>query len=546
MSSFTAHLCAILLASSALAQTPATQKRLEALRQGYEGAVARHAGTAFTTSVKELNMKYLSALDRFITSATQAGRLDEAITLRDEKKRINEGMPLPETDADAPETLRPLRTTYRQQLAAFTATRDNSAAPVKKRYLEELDRLQADCAKAGLLDDAIAVRAAREQLSGNETTEQATISNGPVTDSLKKASKVKTDPNRTRLLLEWCVREKVRVRLIEGGKMINYDRITELPKKEAKVLQIINHSFSGGLDFAQPTEAFPWQLLAEGAPEIERLEIWSLAPLGAADVKAISQLSRLQHLLIKAPDSSDEVFLSMPIMPLVSQFDFKSGGPNAEATVRFLLSRFPNLNNFSTAVGFKDSETGKALGALPHLGTLHMSNAGVDGGFFTALGAASRLSRLMIFSADPGAATSSLASIKSLEGLILHCPTSAPDLFETFTLLPKLRWVTVSLAGRTHQELQKLTRLKQLETIRLRDIPDDSAPYFEALLEARGLRRLSLSGPGVRDDVVSKLKGLKRLEELSVENSAVGRDTLNNLVKAMPKLKIVASVGPWN
>jgi len=46
--------------------------------------------------------------------------------------------------------------------------------------------------------------------------------------------------------------------------------------------------------------------------------------------------------------------------------------------------------------------------------------------------------------------------------------------------------------------------------------------------------------------VVSKLKGLKRLEELSVENSAVGRDTLNNLVKAMPKLKIVASVGPWN
>jgi hypothetical protein len=119
---FALHLFAFLLVISATAQTTPTS--LAILQASYEKAVAEKATAPYLTAAAELNQKYSTALDRLTASATQAGDLDTALALRDEKKRLAAAAPLPADDFAAPETLKTLRLTYRSALANLELSRD--------------------------------------------------------------------------------------------------------------------------------------------------------------------------------------------------------------------------------------------------------------------------------------------------------------------------------------------------------------------------------------------------------------------------------------
>ncbi|MBE2282882.1 MAG: SUMF1/EgtB/PvdO family nonheme iron enzyme [Prosthecobacter sp.] len=156
------------------AATPASalDQRLAALDSSFQSAVERDANTAFKASMAALDKLYLSALDRALAAASQGGKLEEALALREEKQRIekNEGVPS-EVDESTlapgkvPDTLKTLRKTYRSTTAQHEATKAKAMQPLYDKYDQALAAVQTELTQAQKLDDAMRVKTVREQIA---------------------------------------------------------------------------------------------------------------------------------------------------------------------------------------------------------------------------------------------------------------------------------------------------------------------------------------------------------------------------------------------
>lgn len=146
--------------------TPAQSNdlRLVQLEEAYAAAIEREIPLpAHLEAIKSLDTKYAAALDRALEAATKAGNLDAALALQNEKKRLQDETPLPEEDRDAPEVLKPLRSTYRSALSQLNAQREQRLQPLREKFLQALDAYQAELTRAKNLDGALEVRKRREQ-----------------------------------------------------------------------------------------------------------------------------------------------------------------------------------------------------------------------------------------------------------------------------------------------------------------------------------------------------------------------------------------------
>lgn len=112
--------------------------------------------------VTELDASYLAAIEKSLQTETRAGRLEEAIALRNEIARVKSKAPLPADDSDTKPSLIKLRATYREELAKLLTARAQAAAPLVAKFEEVLASLQSTLTKAGKLDDAAAVKSYRE------------------------------------------------------------------------------------------------------------------------------------------------------------------------------------------------------------------------------------------------------------------------------------------------------------------------------------------------------------------------------------------------
>lgn len=124
----------------------------------YEQLVER----VFKDNERELDLKYYQALDRILDLAVKAARLEEAIAIREEKKRIDEATGVPTVDSPTdPESLKQVRATYRIQRQKLEAERDLTAGPVFANHDENLAAYQTLLTTEGKLDDALKVKEAR-------------------------------------------------------------------------------------------------------------------------------------------------------------------------------------------------------------------------------------------------------------------------------------------------------------------------------------------------------------------------------------------------
>jgi hypothetical protein len=115
-------------------------------------------GANHTVAVADLDGKYSDALERTMLESTKAGRLEEALALKDEIQRIENKVELPQTDEGAPPILSKLRDTYRKQSAKLVTDRDKATGPLIQRFGAALAALQSDLASAGKLEEALAVK----------------------------------------------------------------------------------------------------------------------------------------------------------------------------------------------------------------------------------------------------------------------------------------------------------------------------------------------------------------------------------------------------
>jgi hypothetical protein len=89
-------------ASAATKLTQSSDPRIQQLQEAYTAAIARDITPAHLEAVQSLDTQYTAALDRALEAVTQAGKLEDALALRTEKKRVEDHAPLPAADAPSP------------------------------------------------------------------------------------------------------------------------------------------------------------------------------------------------------------------------------------------------------------------------------------------------------------------------------------------------------------------------------------------------------------------------------------------------------------
>ncbi len=143
--------------------TPATvDRQLAALDAEFAVAYENRIGKEFRLRTQDLDLKYSLALKRALDAATQAGQLDEALAIREERKRFDERSLVPAADGPAdPAPVTQLRSTYRAQLLKIDAERERAAAPLYAEHDAKMEAYQSQLTKEGKLDDALKVKAAR-------------------------------------------------------------------------------------------------------------------------------------------------------------------------------------------------------------------------------------------------------------------------------------------------------------------------------------------------------------------------------------------------
>lgn len=387
---------AFLIATGTHAELPPDSpvlKRLGELKSAFAAAVQNDASAAHELAVKDLNGKYAAALERAITSQTQAGKLDEALAVRAEKQLIDGQKALPADDADIAETLKPLRTTYRNTLAKLEADRDKRLAPLRAKYDQALAAYFAELTKAGDLDGALAVKAVRDALPSSQVP-LAPKTTGPAPASrtaapaATKAKAAKYDPAAAAKIIDWLFTCKgVAVVSTDGGKTTKEAKVTEdLPKGRFELIRI----FHGHSSQTVPEEPFPWASL-EGVPTLLELRLRQKQIVTAADVAHLAALSELTFLHLPSARIEDTAFDAFPLNPKVRHLIIYGTTFASEGSMAKLTASYPNLENLDinrclpvtpelvrvgaslkkltrfVTSGVVTAEVAKAIGAMPSL-----------------------------------------------------------------------------------------------------------------------------------------------------------------------------------
>lgn len=142
---------------------------------------------AHDAKVRDLDLKYLQALERALEAATKAAQLEEALAIREEKKRFEQVTGVPAGDAATdPAALVQLRATYRTQIQKLEAERDVAAAPLLAEYDAKLEAYQTLLTTEGKLDEALKVKAARAKSPPVASAKPGAVAGGATAGDAKE------------------------------------------------------------------------------------------------------------------------------------------------------------------------------------------------------------------------------------------------------------------------------------------------------------------------------------------------------------------------
>ena len=142
-----------------LAFAPSVWADLMEIETKFRAEYEESIGKAYAAAVSDLETKYAGAVERSRQQAAQAGRLDEALALREELKRLEYKEPLPENDEGVAPAVSKFRVAFREQVGKLKAQRNKAAAPLVAKFEAALSSEQETMTKADKLDEAQAIRA---------------------------------------------------------------------------------------------------------------------------------------------------------------------------------------------------------------------------------------------------------------------------------------------------------------------------------------------------------------------------------------------------
>ena len=171
----TRHIFFLLLALSVTAhaqENPAPppqsemQKWIAATDAQWQAAFKRDVSDVHETELGKVKLQFLTSLEAAITKASGAGDLDGAVALRNEQQRFGDSNVFPEQDiADEAASVKQLRAAIRVQLARVD--KDNAARTkaLHVKYDQVLAQAQTQLTQRQRLDDALLVKAQRDEVA---------------------------------------------------------------------------------------------------------------------------------------------------------------------------------------------------------------------------------------------------------------------------------------------------------------------------------------------------------------------------------------------
>ena len=155
------------------------QSRLSQLESQFQSALERDVNATYTEQLSALGTGYLTALERAIQDASKSARLDEALSLREEKQRFTTQKFVPSIDpADLHKSVVNLRSTFRSAEKKYAQQKDAAILTRYDRYIEVLNSLEQEVLTQGRSADAAAVRTKRDDIIARRKQSVAKLSSG--------------------------------------------------------------------------------------------------------------------------------------------------------------------------------------------------------------------------------------------------------------------------------------------------------------------------------------------------------------------------------
>lgn len=556
MMQITSLLLALLLVSVTLSLHAQT---LDGLQQSFDKAVSEKATAPYRAAVAELNRKYSAAIDRLTTAATQAGDLDTALILREEKSRLLPEGTLPEDTESTPAALKAARATYRQQVAALQSARDAATQPLKQHFITLLQGLLTQTTQAGKLDEALTLREKIASLSSKTDpappgTSPSKPASPPAGSSrlITAKSTGKTDPEAARQIITWALANDATV-TTNLGIIGEKEKLTASPPGKFSVTEL---SLNSVLD------DFPWTALT-GLGELQKLIFHTDFELTANHTRYFANLGDLRFLKIK--NASEAGLQAMPILPKIFEVEVNNPSPEFVNLLHLLQERTASAETI-TATAIATSDIADAfcskLAGWPQFRKLHGST------WITAT-RADYLAALPKFEALAVMTGTKIESglLPSFKNLLAFASNSAqpPAILQELTTLPKLFRITLDLEKMSPADIPDFNASKALTEVHLENSPTPAAEVvakcngitgmkifklvftqidpatITALLSFKNLEVLSLNDCKFTPDAFTalpQLKALKNLKELNLKNSGIPPADLAALKRALPKTLI--------
>ncbi len=511
----------------------AAPPELDSLRQQYAKVVAE----PHEKGLAELDAKFTTALDNAVTTAKQAGRLDDVLALQQDQKRIADKLPLPDDEETTPEVVKNLRVIYREQSAKLAARREAAHAEVLPAYVAKLQELEATLTKADRVPDALQVKLHRESLAAGLAPVSGppmaamTTTPAPVAPSLT-VPKSKGDDRKA---AEWVLSVGGGVEIWESSSASRViTTLADLPTGKLSLRVVRLDNIKGGI---QPVSDADLLVLA-GLERLERV-VWVKLPITPAAFDVLSTCPQLADIQLQYNRLGDELWTHLAGVGKLKKFwQNYDGLPVQGIGISRLGREVESLNLSSTAV--VDAALVE-IGGFAGMKQLYLAETKITDAGLPALAQLKNLHMLHVMDTDVTAA--GLASLKGLPLVTLgygrHMDDLAAQVPTVAALFPKLEQLVVPRDSNPTTEHWNAVAaaLPRLKAIYLRSFKfSDSASEGLGLLP--DLEKLDLMYAPLTDVGVAHLALLEKLNWLSIPDAKI-TDAALDTIATMKKLKLV-------
>ncbi len=540
---FLTAILGLLAVTQAFGQT--IDERIATITAQFQETYDRDVAKPYETALADLDGKYAAAIERALNAATSDGQLDDALALKDEKKRLDEKAPLPPIElANLPDSLKNLRSTYRTELAKLTASRNDAAQPLYDHYDKLLGEIQDELTQKKKIDEALAVRTKREEIAKQRSGMMTLPDEASSAATATTEASLPSDPALHREMAQWALENGGEVEVSDSAGERKIRDMAGLPSEPFQLTGIEMGSTGGkrvtGKELkkiAQLTSLTridlgdgPSDGTLEFLKDLIHLRFVMMMPKELFDEKQmvhLSKLTALENINLQITNGTGEGTVHLTGATRLKNLQLGLSGnltqKGAEAIAQ--LKTIQNLHLVGW-VNDKNTDTLIPIATLPELIELDLTYCTITPEGFAHISALPKLEKLNFHGAKPDNRGFAFLGpcADTLTNIFLHAATSNDEgIRHIVATLPNLTDLTVSQLRSTCTsaslaELAKLPKLKYLGwhlTERMKKEDWAVVSQFPAV------EKLNLSESSITDASLPALATIKPLQQLTLTKTPV-------------------------